>query len=675
MRRTRRREGRVFFPTWQAFAAERGFDTDYLCLLLDRNVEPLRDEIVKFTEKQEAWATERGQDTDPEQLRWLEQRWAFPWLTPVLGSGCLNASDEPGASVLIGRPAQLAGIAGVWPALPDGELPSQIVRNFCEALVESKLGRSCTPNATNDPQHEGPDLTQAGLAALCAALASLVYHRAAALRDAPPPGAAEPVAIDLDTPAGNCLRNDVVQPLRSHLAAFDDALEGLAGRDFVRSVIRRISSDLDGRHPVIRRVDASLLSEIAWHLLTMGTTHYAGWGELLLDVSLASGHADPDMRMPRIVEQDSPNLRSWLLAGLQSTTKQSWKSRVGDGGPDGGPTVRDRFYDTIADLLLAEASLDMEYLDKQLAGEWFPPGVAFVTSFDLELEMALLHCQEKFAMVVPFEVIQGRTDPKADLIWLYRVVEPDGASDWTTLRSGEGWSILEDTTFFDDFSDDAGIPIVVRLTGCPLINAPESLGADIGQTRGWMRPYRFQSAVIVDEYAGLHHIWADLRAAFPSGGFEGLGLPAELLGRREPRHAGAAPTAEEQAEEDLPPHAEAELARDTGDNVPARPDNLDTRFWLLLGTQITDDAIRHRLASLLGRAGRPREQGSDVRSGVAVVLKSEPQHRDVLHWLGLDVVADRATSVEGAIRHYADHLRSFPEQRPQQGLCHLREGR
>jgi hypothetical protein len=88
---------------------------------------------------------------------------------------------------------------------------------------------------------------------------------------------------------------------------------------------------------------------------------------------------------------------------------------------------------------------------------------------------------------------------------------------------------------------------------------------------------------------------------------------------------------------------------------------MDRRFWLLLGVQIPDDAVRHRVAALVAaesiRGLVPNADYEMPRAGVVVNRRSEPAQRDILQWQGLDVVEDDHTAAVDALRHYIGHLK------------------
>lgn len=672
--RTRRLDRNVYFPDWKTYrlARSKGGDGSF-CRFLDENLRDIRDDVSRYAvllEDRNTPAAKRiaplakisaHDDLQPlTEPEWFVARWAYPWITPVLGTGCLDTSDENGRSVLAGRPDRLAAAASGWDLLADGDLPGALIKRFAAGLIHLKVSDP-SPLAETAPESEGSTFDNELVAryVLVAALMSRLYNEAAALQDAPPATDHDVLEIDISDPLGAELIDRFVVRLRDELSELA-ATAGPVGQSFLATVLGDLSAGLHARCPRLRRLDATLLSEIAWHNLTRGTTHYAGWSDTLFDASLKSNRADRDMRWPQIEDPTDKPLLRWLREGLLKTTETSWKSRRS--GVE--TTERDSLYDTVASLITAQAQRDKssltDYFDRHRQTA-FPPGVAYVTSLDIELEMALLArpASTPFVMVVPFELIRQAATPEAQLVWLYSIVtrEDHAATgddfDVAHLMSVGEWQFLLPDSFADDFADAAGYPIVVRLTGSPLVSPPDVIPNIPDQILKLLdipvrEKYSLRNAVIVDEYTGLHHLSSDLRAYMDTTStLQGLGLPSELVGNR-----GRSLT---------PRDRDLEAKAKDMQGGPPEPDNLDQRFWMLLGVQIGDSAIRQRLASLLNGTGVTAPEA--FRTGVAVVRRSNPQDRDIFHWLGLDVVAADASEVAPALSHYTAHLAAFPYQR------------
>ena len=485
--------------------------------------------------------------------------------------------------------------------------------------------------------------------------------------------------------APGSVHHDVVEPLRDALGEFRTAIGGDPKRVFVRSFVRHIEEDLANGSPGphIRRADVTLMTEIAWHYMTRGTSEYAGWRDLLLGMGLEAGESTEDARLPRITNLES--LQEWLVEGLKKTTEISRATRTASTSR----TARDDFYSTIAEIISAQAALDRESLPKKVTHKVFPPGVAFVTSFDVELEMALVDLHQPFVMVAPFEFVAGGNTPhpRGALVWLFAIVTPtvDGANDTALIQGPQRWDYLSAATFESVSSPASGLPVVVRLTGSPLVQAPQyddlpepapALDHALGLTRGAQR--RVVNAVLVDEHAGLHHWSADLISYQDTANrTRAFGLPTELVANRYYGHEKEVLTDKSQRTS-ASADADAEHGKPLATGAPSSISqalNLDCRFWLLMGVQIGDPAIRHRVASLVGTgAMRSGLAGTNEPpyAGVVVNRRSEPRERDVFHWLGLDSVTSDCLHVLDDLKHHLGHLRA-PERRFANGDCPMRE--
>jgi hypothetical protein len=697
------------FRSWADYLDHRttsGLDGD-LCRVIEENVAGPRsrltsDAAILSVENQiDVWEA-KGKDASKlrDELSELKSkhhrsllRAATPWITPVLGSGCLSIDDSHGTPPIALVPARLRQASRSWEMLPDNELPSTLVETFATGLLRQRFpGREPVAIAEEESQpagHGAPDasLVLTARVTLCAALMARFFHRASDLVDGPLPSGSAPVILNDAAYGADVLRSDVVAPLRRALSDLRSDLGPGRNRAFLRSFARQLEEDLsDGQGgPRVRRADVVLMTEIAWHLMTRGTTEYAGWRNLLLGMGLEAGAPHEDARMPVITNLDS--LQDWLVEGLKATTEESGKTRASSEGA----TVRDQFYYTVAELISQQARLDREHHADAAEGDAYPLGVAFVTSFDIELEMALVELGKPFVMVVPFEFVAGAgdTDPRGTLVWLYTVVVPpaEPTSFSAPILQEQTWSYLAADTFERAASPAFGLPVVVRLTGSPLVAAPKyddlpapssSLASALRFARGFSR--RVMNAVLVDEYAGLHHWSADLIAyQDEQARLRALGLPKELIATRyfsegDPGQMGSGPAHDTAGEAD-----DTEGAAPTGMTAAGPPSevrgesNLDSRFWLLLGVQIGDVAIRHRVASLVAASSLRNGLGGfnePARAGVAINRRSEPRDRDVFHWQGLDTVHADCGELLSDLKHNVRHLRA-PENRFVNGRCGL----
>jgi hypothetical protein len=168
------------------------------------------------------------------------------------------------------------------------------------------------------------------------------------------------------------------------------------------------------------------------------------------------------------------------------------------------------------------------------------------------------------------------------------------------LLSPENWALLTEGNIrpggpAEELASGT-IPIIVRLTGSPLMHVPHA--PELLETANTSA---FHHALVLDEYIAIQQTAADLA-------LRGL-LP------RLTRNSSRGPQ----------------------------------RFWLLLGTQLEDSAVRFRLVapqivnglgpteSSEASAGEAR-RGIGYRSGVLVNERSQTSYRELFYWHDFDVV-------------------------------------
>jgi hypothetical protein len=294
-----------------------------------------------------------------------------------------------------------------------------------------------------------------------------------------------------------------------------------------------------------------------------------------------------------------------------------------------------------------------------------PCAAAFVTSFGLELELALLRQGDPFSIAMPVQVVNQVHDVSHTCWVAFRVPQSSGGPDLDALLKPDEdrWSLLGPALL------DTG-PLVVRLSGCPLIALPdlrenrglravlvdlleEALVLDAGggpKARGGVEENLVvQPALLIDEHDAFLHTKLDL-TSIPTGGLWGLEGPTRWYG--------------------LPP-----------DLVSGR--HRWSRFWMMLGVQTCDSAVRDRVTALVsslpagssagGSAGMrtrplPTEsmkvglRGADAPSvearwsGVAIDAHTGELEESRLFRAGIEVVAARAGEFVEDLDHYSRHL-------------------
>jgi hypothetical protein len=581
------------------------------------------------------------------------QRVGFPWITPVLGSGCLSAAEGPEARA-IGLVPELAALAVAdWGVLPDRVDKRDAVKRFAEALVHSKLASSDSKaaDAGSVVSPTSVDHAVAGRALLCGYLLARLYFEVGALKEEPMESSSSPLEFDprLDgpTPRGAEIYEALVAPLLHELASLKSAIE--ERRDvklkFVAKFTDAVGADLRADPPRIRGADAELMAEIAWHFMAEGTTQYPGWSDLLVLLGFAFDSTDRRHRWPHLT--DLRAARKQLNDELMTTTELSWQARKALGGeldqsPETGASSRDLLYDTVARLLGAQANLRPPSRESQASlqspsllqksREVYPPAVAFVTSFDLELEMALLARRQRFLLVLPFYTRREGSDAAGGYVWLKTEIAPSGSErltqdDLKLLTRPAAWSLV--STRLGTQDERLDIPVVVRLAGSPLVEGPDLTT----ETGDWATKLKRQlgtanrliGTVLLDEHTALQQWAADLGTlASAETAKDRLALPRSFV-------SGMSKTT-------------------------------DARFWFLLGVQLNDDAVRHRMAATIGAADlrsmigeREEQKRRPLRAGVVVNRRSTPNQRDVFLWQGLDVVRGTYQDAIPALAHAVQH--------------------
>lgn len=666
-----------YFASWRAYLESwhEGGRTDVtLCRAITDIYQPLlepewqkldeREEDVKLLEQSGASEEDVQQsyaDLDEGRAD-VGLHYGFPWVTPVLGSGCLSAEEGREGAAIHSVPAEVARAASGWGELWDGTPKAEVVERFGHALVRGKVGEE--PEASDQPvaskRTKALEAKRALTARvlLCAHLLSQLYFEVGALTHSPVGVSSGALTFDRgpDAPTGRGaeLWDTLVNPLRVELAHLRDDITDSKRDDlgFVSAFTTAVEEDLARGRSQVTRSDAALMAEIGWHLMTEDTSQYPGWADLLVLLTLANQTPDRDQRWPHLTNLEVA--REKLQVELNETTKLSWASRLPQpdtGDAAGRRSTRDRLYDAVAGLLVAQAALHANRPDGDSHER--PPAVAYVTSFDLELEMALIARRSAFRLVMPFYVRDRYSTNPSGFVWLQTTITPPTADEPLTakhlrdIRTTRGWTLV--TSVPAGAEDDFTLPIVVRLAGCPLIRVdgfPDLGGRELAAKTPWVvdlktslggRDMTLAGTVLLDEHTALHQWAADLGSVKNKHNqVVGLGLPVRLV---------------------------------KGGN------SSDARFWFLLGVQLSDEAVRHRTAAIVGAADLRRGAGkpprTSLRAGVVVNRRSTPNERDVFLWQRMDVVQATYEDVLPDLEHAAAHVTSPRSRRVQGAPCPL----
>jgi len=612
----------------------------------------------------------------------------LPWCTPILGSGCLELGDGPSVDIhaIDQITRDVVADLGVSDRRELGDLGS-LARAFAEALRGSRTHDD--DRGSGYPAMQ-PTAAAARLTVLSALLTRLFHGAAMSL---PTPTSRWWVKQRAELTASSDIDihlRDVIIP--TILELLDGAPLTASGEDSnadlplgaLGALGKKISEELRVEPPAVCIEDLQLITEMTWLELIRETSIYPGWSDLLLQLLMTYSESDdvPAGHRPKVVAlaqlgQEVANL-------LQPATERSWNSRA----DRQHPTERDEFYSAIAHLLHAQAevfrlihvpdpydfpegTLDAN-AEEQLIGRaeratavrnrivadtvekrgpkspipapevMVPHAVVFVTSFDVEMEMALWASGRPYRVVVPVLATTGRRDA-ADLIWLSATVNPSATEDGGSvglefLNSGpHEWRIAQKVFRPGEGGEQ---PTVVRLSGSPLMNLPDVSGAlyDDFLGLGFDREaqIRLFHALIIDEYTSLRQSENEL---FFAANQEPRGLPGCLSGGT----------------------------------------NSNDRLWVGLGVQIDDPAIRARIFSQLSAGSMiPRtnhhEQGRDAEDsaydgtkhavrGLAVNQRIDEAEATALHWLGFQFAIQVSSgALTRDIEHCAEHVEEVVKQ-------------
>lgn len=647
-------------------------------------------------------ATEEAKKLRNETHNWSK----VPWLTPVFGSGCLDV----GEAAAVDRQAMteaVTAMAAVLPTVPLGSEPWEtIAGRFTDSLIRQRRANESRPAL-------GSAVAVGELAVRLVLIAALLTRFCHAVRAIDPIAIGrrpdEQVTLTRDTPIDDPfdLGVTVVVPLRAllHDLAVSIADEH-ADDDVIFSAVdalaRSILDDLNQAKPTANLHSVRLATEAAWYFLVSGEpgaeqTAYYGWTETLLGLILkeSSSRSGASFRRlrPRFTNLNSMSKAVALL--FKGPTETSW----GRLSPDAPATSAASIHAAMAEVLHAQAQAADDN-PALTVGDTIPLPVAFSTSFDLELEMALWRRGRPFSVALPVHISRDENANDVTLCWLLGDVDPvrgrssiealrelrrpvrwrptslvgrAAETDATAGHSGSGplANGRSGRTGWRDDEPPPTRPIVVRLTGSPLINldclAPRTQGRK--RLAEWLQPHvglddecDIQPAVSVDEYLALRQaevelFWAVNQNVTDDSGAAGLGLSHRLTdagGERRTNH----------------------------------------RYWMVLGVPMGDRAVRHRVmsplaarwirasAGALGDLTEGVQQLRDLREnrtssgaggagkdrtapesfvGTAVNSHIDEDEALFLSWLGLSVVRDDCRKFAEDLEHYARHVSATDE--------------
>ena len=534
-----------------------------------------------------------------------------PWLTFVLGTGCLALSDAVAArgSGLDPLYAAFDKLDQGVPGLLLGSIASQYFKRLLvdREVMDTNSLVSDDPDAPQDWEYTAKVILAAALGTKT--YASALAHSAHILTSSH----RERVEFDPRDDEWLPTQTSTVDPFTAVLGDLSDAgRTGGGARLVLGKLCEEVRTGLVGTRGSLLRANVELLTAFTWYFVTLGTATYPGWSELLLIEALQASTADPGDAPPR------PHLRNltnetFSTHSLQGTSRRSWATRT----EPRAMTSRDRFYDSVARVLRQQSEV---YSAGMGVGGRPPLPVAHVTSFDLELEMALWSIGKPFVVVIPLlAVSEDHSINSASVHWLWARITPDltidHAEQFEALRGAlkaHDWYPADETAWGRSSSRYNGEPVVVRLAGSPLMEVPSA------EVTGIATSEPLHHALLLDEYSAWQQAILEL---------------SQLRG----------------------------LAKAFTRATPDVP-----RFWLFLGTQLSDGAIRirlltHEFAALAADQRTQLQAQADVaepaeptdddeesaaqdadrsghRAGIVVNRWSRATDRDLFHWHRLDVI-------------------------------------
>jgi hypothetical protein len=637
-----------------------------------KNVYPNRDKYVSVAQNQ----------TNPKFCHRMGNN-PKPWLTLVMGSGCTTSSDQEAA--LFQRAKQFVGYPvpkKVNPSDLDRAIPSdvegqpigQAVAEFATDLIRDRLrvkefdagknlGSDGLPGAAS-----GKDIVPEWMFPLfvVALLSTKLYYRIKSHVFAAPRRAdrSDDAVLGAETRMWGSLTKGFVTPCIKVITALTEneyaaVREGWkTSEDFERAkaTLEHILSKIQkGLTPVgnPQSIRVSLeavraLAEFAWFCFTEPVTPkvYPGWSDLLLYLSSYT----PAESIPGV-----PLFRSLTDAQIlietryTDVTEDSWRKLRRDNGPSGGLHYR------------AATMLNAQYEHGQRK-RLTPPTTAFITSFDLELELALLHQGKAFTLAFPIHVSAG---PVAHMCWITLQV-PKREPGTNPTREDLNRLINPPSSYWKVLEPYPEGPLVIRLAGCPLVKLPENF-------------YKFAEDKNASDFAGefFSRIHRFLHA--DAGDAPDKKKDDALRKRLVLQHAVMINEhdAITQSAIDLiqssesPGRSERESFRGLHADFAASIVE-SSRFWMLLGVQIQDNAVRHRITTLIsslpalepaGQMAPENDSGSAVdgvstvmQNGLAVNRNLSPLEKDLLFWNGFDIVEGDINDFADDLAHYTVHL-------------------
>lgn len=539
----------------------------------------------------------------------------FPWITPVLGSGNDEGDPVKRRDSVLRRLDRIRTVLTSSASESTRELSDDAVK-FASNLVLDRFGPAPPNEMSRDVSaDEIPLAEREAELVLLTSLLTRLYHAAAEDRVTPMSRWADD-APSVDPSGGRWYHIDDLY-LRPALELLDRLKREPWDYGPIGDLLEAVE-DTCRRYNTITRAELRLLTETVWHCLLSEDFTDPGWSDLMVELALLLDtrfhHAEG---RPRPVPSVLAHQITALVNRFQSLATSTWSSAS-------------VLHDVVVEMLCEQARLQTEN-----TGPFATPlAAAFVTSFDLALELAFLRAGRAFTIALPFLVTEDEGPVR--VVWLRRTINPDIERTPEMLfgHAQAQWEVLSgDQTYGHDRTIP---PTIVRLAGCPAITPPR-----------------------LDDHPALS------KAVRSS-----IGLRTEV-GRHAPRLELVSASVINEHVASILGVAESYLDHDEGRRLGlpmsllCAPGGLNpcfARYWLLLGTQLGEGAIRQRMIAQLGAAimttPAPDLGRGPVCHGMAVNRTVGELDALMLQWRGLDIVRRTSSSeLVGHLQHYVRHLK------------------
>lgn len=552
----------------------------------------------------------------------VDDFWAsVPWLTPVVGSGCLPSLHVEGFTsdrlvseltrqvrALTVRQEGMTEEVLLADLVPVGsESFATMAEAFAGSLYADRV-RLPPDQIETDRQSEGAEWQISAPAARQVLIAALLTRLAHGLRAVDPRalGRHSDEVIEINGRLPACadpyrLVDTVVSPLRRLLGQPVETTLGLDPLlvEGIGRLNRRILEWLNGARPDaagspttprIALNDVRLATEAAWYFLVRPLDMYFGWSELIVGLTLR--HIDERGRRHRrpyitdLYQEGLDEAVKTLRAVLDAPTALSWQRT----SPE-HPSI----YRSVAGALSRQCELNRLGGLRSATMANVPVAVAYSTSFDLELEMALFRAGTPYSVALPVyaklgDSRKGDDDGSLEVFWVVGDVDPPARFD-RIAPPREVRNLANLRAFQWNDHVDRRRPLVVRLTGCPLYELDRSALRRAAESVN-IAPSRsnpeaaFGLALDYDEHFALRQsqaemLWASLDDRPQASG---EGLPTD---RDRGLHRGHLRDGEFRPSSVPGPGGPRSAA-------PGR----QVRFWALLGVPTEDPVIRRRVVTL-----------------------------------------------------------------------------